>query len=110
MTIASPQASQVVLVGAGAFALVVIWTFFLAPKNRSGRLPGAKIIVRCRDGHLFTTVWIPFVSFKAVRVGAVRIQHCPVGDHVTSVVPVDPSSLSEADRRFAADHPDSLVP
>jgi hypothetical protein len=25
--------------------------------------------VRCRRGHLFTAIWIPGISFKAVRLG-----------------------------------------
>ena len=30
-------------------------------------------IVRCRSGHLFTTVWVPFGSFKALRFGRLRL-------------------------------------
>jgi hypothetical protein len=30
---------------------------------------GGKLIVRCRQGHLFTTIWIPGASLKAIRLG-----------------------------------------
>jgi hypothetical protein len=46
--------------------------------------------VRCRDGHVFTTIWIPLASVKAVRLGPRRYQRCPVGHHwsmVESLVP-----------------------
>lgn len=42
--------------------------------------------VRCRDGHVFTTIWIPLASFKAVRLGLRRYQRCPVGRHWSTVV------------------------
>jgi hypothetical protein len=37
--------------------------------------------VRCKDGPLFTTIWIPLGSVKAMRLGGARFQRCPVGDH-----------------------------
>jgi hypothetical protein len=39
------------------------------------------VIVRCSQGHLFETIWIPLVSFKAVRLGTRRLQRCPIGHH-----------------------------
>jgi hypothetical protein len=36
-------------------------------------------IVRCSKGHLFTTIWVPLASFKAVRLGSRRYQRCPGG-------------------------------
>ena len=56
--------------------------------RRRGYPVGFKTVVRCRDEHLFTTIWIPGVSLKAIRLGAVRLQYCPVGQHFTSVRPV----------------------
>jgi hypothetical protein len=106
----SPSGSAAVLVGAGAFLIVVVWTLLRTTNRQKGSVAPPTVIVRCRQGHVFTTVWVPFVTFKAIRVGILRIQYCPVGDHVTVVVPVNPSSLSEAERRFAEDHRDSLVP
>jgi hypothetical protein len=37
--------------------------------------------VRCSAGHLFTTIWVPLGSLKAVRLGGTRYQYCPVGHH-----------------------------
>lgn len=55
---------------------------------------GRQSIVVCRQGHLFSTIWIPFVSVKAVRLGPWRFQRCPVGRHWTLVRPVNLNSLS----------------
>jgi hypothetical protein len=58
-------------------------------------------VVRCRDGHLFSTVWVPFGSFKALRFGRLRFQRCPVGDHWTFVERVD-DELTDTERQLAA--------
>lgn len=54
-------------------------------------------IVRCRRNHLFTTIWVPLASVKAIRLGRQRLQRCPVGHHWSRVRVVDPSTLSESD-------------
>ena len=54
---------------------------------RSGKL-GGKLLVRCRGGHKFSTLWIPGVSLTSIRLGWWRIQRCPVGHHWTIVTPV----------------------
>lgn len=46
---------------------------------------GRQSIVVCRQGHLFSTIWIPYASLKAVRLGPWRFQWCPVGRHWTLV-------------------------
>jgi len=56
-------------------------------------------VVRCSAGHLFTTTWIPGVSFSAVRLGSVRYQRCPVGDHWAFVRPVKETDLTDQERR-----------
>ena len=53
-------------------------------------------VVRCKDGHLFTTIWVPMASIKAVRLGNGRWQHCPVGKHWSVVVPADDGTLEPA--------------
>ena len=58
---------------------------------------GGNVVVRCREGHLFTTIWVPGVSLKAVRLGWWRLQRCPVGDHWSLVSPVKEAELSEDD-------------
>jgi hypothetical protein len=64
---------------------------------------GGDTVVRCISGHLFTTKWIPGVSFKSVRLGLIRLQYCPVGRHWTFVVPVKESDLTEEEKQVAAD-------
>ena len=71
---------------------------------------GKDAIVRCRRGHLFSTVWIPGASVKSVRLGFWRIQWCPVGRHVDLVRPVKNADLTESERSFAMSHHDVPVP
>ena len=77
--------------------------------RRRGSLIGADTIVRCRAGHLFTTLWIPGGSLKAVRLGPWRFQRCPVGRHWSLVTPVAQAELSERERRAAARHHDLRI-
>lgn len=78
--------------------------------KRRGYHLGTNAVVRCRRGHVFTTIWIPGGSLKAVRLGWMRFQRCPVGAHWSLVTPVRVSDLSEADRRSAAEHRDVRLP
>lgn len=77
---------------------------------RRGYTFGSHVPVRCRDGHLFTTVWIPGVSVKSLRLGLWRVQWCPVGRHVTLVTLLKDADLSENERVLAAEHHDAPVP
>ncbi|MGH2858788.1 MAG: hypothetical protein ACRDMJ_15045 [Solirubrobacteraceae bacterium] len=76
---------------------------------RSGHVAG-RTLVRCRQGHLFTTLWIPLVSIKSLRLGWWRLQRCPVGRHWSIVTPVRQSELSEAEVAAAAEHRDLPLP
>jgi hypothetical protein len=69
---------------------------------RLGYPPAGDVVVRCRRGHLFTTLWIPGVSLKSLRLGWWRYQRCPVGPHWSLVTPVRRSELSPRERRRAA--------
>jgi hypothetical protein len=71
---------------------------------------GGNLIVRCRRGHLFTTLWIPGASLKALRFGWMRFQRCPVGDHWSLVVPVRDSELRDDERRLARSRHDIRLP
>jgi hypothetical protein len=71
---------------------------------------GGNLVVRCRQGHLFTTLWIPGVSVKALRIGWWRVQRCPVGKHWSLVTPVRESDLSARDRRRARQNRDIRIP
>jgi len=81
----------------------------LAMKARGYRV-GGHLIVRCRSGHLFTTLWIPGVSLKALRFGWWRFQRCPVGHHWTIVTPVKEAELTRLDRWRARRRRDAPVP
>lgn len=76
---------------------------------RSGQF-GGKLVVRCREGHLFTTIWIPAASVKSLRAGWWRFQYCPVGHHWSVVVPVREDELSAKQRRAARRQHDIPVP
>lgn len=71
---------------------------------------GRDVPVRCRAGHLFSTVWIPGASVKALRLGLWRVQWCPVGRHVTLVSLLKDADLTPSQRSFAAAHHDIPVP
>jgi hypothetical protein len=110
----SPQ-SQAALALAIAVAVIAAAAYAFGRSSRGRRLGRrvgelTEIIVRCRSGHLFTTIWIPGASFKAIRLGVVRFQHCPVGDHWTIVTPVDPNNLTDAERRAAEARRDARIP
>jgi hypothetical protein len=83
--------------------------FTLVARLRGYKL-GTHTIVRCRQGHLFTTIWIPGVKIKALDLGVARLQRCPVGEHWSLVVPVRETDLSDQDREFARAHRDVRLP
>jgi hypothetical protein len=78
--------------------------------RRQGYNMGGNVVVRCRQGHLFTTIWIPGASLKSLRLGWSRFQRCPVGRHWSLVTPVKPSALSDEERRTAAGNRDIRIP
>jgi hypothetical protein len=91
-----------------ALAVLIVWQ--AASARRAGYRLGGNVIVRCREGHLFTTIWIPLASFKAIRLGMIRIQRCPVDGRITLVTPVRDEDLTEEERLEAARHHDVPVP
>lgn len=95
-----------VIIVAGLLAVAILYM------RRQGYSKGGgdNIVVRCNAGHLFTTIWIPFMSFKAIRLGPKRYQHCPVGNHWALVMPIDPETLTKAELKFAAEHHDRHIP
>jgi hypothetical protein len=90
-----------------AVAVVAIETIGM---RRRGYRVGTNVVVRCRAGHLFTTIWIPAVSFKSLKLGWWRFQHCPVGHHWSLVTPVRESELTEEQKRAAREHHDIRIP
>lgn len=68
---------------------------------------GGELIVRCQRCNLFTTLWIRGASFKAVRLGWVRFQWCPVGRHWSLVTPVRESERNAAEILTEIQHGDA---
>jgi hypothetical protein len=96
-----------VIVGVVALALAAST---VVARKRGYRGMGGNTVVRCRKGHLFTTIWVPGASFKAVRLGWARYQRCPVGRHWTLVTPVKDATLTDEERADAASHRDLRIP
>ena len=100
-----------ILIYALALVILVVVAVRVARMSRAqGYRFGRDVIVRCRDGHLFMTTWIPMASVKAIRLGLVRMQYCPVGDHVTTVRLMRDGDLTPAERIEASRHRDNGVP
>ncbi len=78
--------------------------------KRRGYGVAGNVVVRCRAGHLFTTIWVPGVSLKSVRLGWWRFQRCPVGGHWSLVTPARQSELTEEERLAAGEHRDLRIP
>jgi hypothetical protein len=66
--------------------------------------------VRCAEGHVFTTTWMPLVSLKAVRLGRRRYQRCPVGNHWTTVEPIDDDTATVEELTSASAVHDTVIP
>jgi hypothetical protein len=103
----SPDANRGLRILVGVVFGIAIFTLVA---RRMGYKLGGWVVVRCRDGHLFTTLWIPGVKLKAVDLGVVRFQYCPVGAHWSLVVPARDSDLSDEDRLEAAQHRHAPIP
>ena len=96
---------------AAVLVAVVLWLPTRIFRRRGVTTPGSHdVVVRCAKGHLFTTIWIAGASFKSVRLGMKRYQHCPVGHHWSVVTPQKLSDLSEAERLEAARVHDIAIP
>jgi len=95
-----------------AIAVVVIVLVISAIAGRRAGYSGlgGDTVVTCSKGHLFTTVWVPGVSLKSIRLGFARFQYCPVGRHWGLVTPVRDCDLTEEDKRIAAEHHDARIP
>jgi hypothetical protein len=66
--------------------------------------------VCCSAGHLFTTIWVPGGSIKALRLGWERWQYCPVGHHLAMVHRLDDGTASDDDLNSAALVHDVRIP
>ena len=102
----SPLRSAIVIVA----VVVVLAVGTIVARRRGYSGLGGNTVVRCRQGHVFTTIWIPGVSLKAIRLGWARLQRCPVGKHWSLVTPVKDSDLTDEERWSAAQHHDVRIP
>jgi hypothetical protein len=96
------------LIVAGAVA--VSYAAGTVAARRMGYRFGRDVVVKCHAGHVFSTIWIPAVSFKALRLGLWRVQWCPVGRHVALIHPVRDVDLTQETRELAAASHDIPVP
>jgi len=71
---------------------------------------GGNVVVRCRKGHLYTTIWVPGASVKSLRFGWWRFQHCPTGGHWSIVTPVKEADLTAQEKRIARASRDIRIP
>ena len=100
----SPEAITLLVV----IVVVVVGATLIA--QRRGYRMGGNTVVRCRKGHLFTTIWVPGVSLKSVRLGWLRLQHCPVGSHWSLVTPIKDADLTDEERRVSREQRDAPIP
>jgi hypothetical protein len=89
--------------------IAAVMTFTLGARLLGYKL-GPSTIVRCRRGHLSTTIWIPGVKLKGLDLGIARLQRCPVGNHWSLVTPVRDSDLTDKERALAHQHRDARIP
>ncbi len=65
--------TQVLIYALALVTLAVVAFTFRRNSQLQGYRFGRDVIVRCRDGHLFMTTWIPGASLKAIRLGLARV-------------------------------------
>lgn len=90
--------------------VVAVYVIGTVIARKRGYNMGGEVPVRCRDGHVFTTIWVPGVSVKSVRLGWRRLQWCPVGGHWSLVTPLRDADLTGEERASAAEHHDARIP
>jgi hypothetical protein len=97
-----------VIILAAVVVLVIVRVVIARRRGYAG--DATHRIVRCSQGHVFTMIWLPGVSFKSIRLGGARYQRCPVGSHWSLVRPVREDELTDEDRRSAWEHRDTGIP
>ncbi len=101
----------IVIVFAALFVYMIARMGAAAGQKRGFSGMGGETIVRCSQGHLFTTKWIVGSSVKAVRLGGYkRYQRCPVCQKWRVVTPVKDDELTDEDRKVAGERHDTWLP
>ena len=78
--------------------------------RRAGYPIAGNVVVRCRQGHLYSTIWVAGASLKSLRLGWARVQYCPIGRHWSLVTLVRRSDLTDDELEVADSHHDIRVP
>jgi hypothetical protein len=91
-------------------AVVVAYLVGTVVARLQGYKVGGNTPVRCGAGHVFTTIWIPGVSLKSIRLGWKRLQWCPVGGHWSWVTPQRMEDLTPDERLSAEGWRDVRIP
>lgn len=60
-----------------------------------------RTVVRCAEGHLFSTTSFPLQNLGPQRLGPGRLLRCPVCARLRHSVPADPARLSGEEIRLA---------
>jgi hypothetical protein len=94
----------------GLLVAFVVFVVEAVAIRRLGYGFAGNVVVRCRKGHLFTTIWVPGASLKSARLGWWRFQRCPVGRHWALVTPVRRADLTPDEQRLAAASTDIRIP
>ena len=94
----------------GVALVVAFYVLATVVARTLGYQVGGDTPVRCRCGHVFTSIWIPGVSLKALRLGWQRLQWCPVGGHWSLVTPQRAEDLTVDELLSAAAHHDLHIP
>jgi hypothetical protein len=69
--------------------------------RRKTRAHLGRTAARCRQGHLFTTIWGVKGAHRVTDFGWMRLQRCPVDGRLTLVYPVDESTLTREEKKLA---------
>jgi hypothetical protein len=97
--------------GLSTIVVVVLAIYFFAYlMKQKGYSFGKNTIVKCGKGELYTTIWIPGGSLKAIRWGMIRYQWCPVGKHFSSARIMRASDLSNEEIAIAGQVHDIYIP
>jgi hypothetical protein len=78
--------------------------------RRAGYPIAGNVVVRCRQGHLYTTIWVAGASVKSLRLGWARVQYCPIGRHWSLVTLVRRTDLTDDELLRAESHRDIRIP
>lgn len=67
-------------------------------------------VMRCSQGHLFETPFVPFASLKALRTPTGRVQRCPVCGRMRAVELMLTEELTPRQRAEAHGHRTGPLP